>query len=66
MFQLKKNFMKLFHKYKCNIYEEWVTRGNYYINEKLSDSYQIMYDVIASKVLEYKPTRVLEYGCGYG
>ncbi|MBP8016899.1 class I SAM-dependent methyltransferase, partial [Candidatus Gracilibacteria bacterium] len=41
-------------------------RGNYYINEKLSDSYQIMYDVIASKVLEYKPTRVLEYGCGYG
>jgi len=48
------------------IRRSWLKRGKNYINEGISDTYRLMYDMLANLCLKEKPKKILEYGCGYG
>ncbi len=44
---------------------QWYIRGNTYHAEQISEAYLQAYDHIADLILQEKPNRILEYGCGY-
>ena len=51
-------------QYATKLY--WKGRGAGYINEGLSEPYKLMYEDLADASLASNPSKVLEYGCGYG